>query len=340
MSKTNRLSVLLVFGLLLTAVIERPASAQQALLPNLQPLPAYELALRPLFGGGTELIFSVLTKNIGRGPLHMVAGESTDPNQQNIYQRVHWSDGTFEDTLAGIFVFHDQHGHFHIEEYAEYVLEKEFAPGASTRIGQKTSFCLLDTNRIDHKLPNAPKQKVFTRCDDFEFGQGISVGWGDAYRSHLPGQSIDVSGLESGNYLLTIVTDPGNRIQESDDGDNTSTIRIHLDMEAMIVDGLPADGGDPGDPPSDVMIFGIIPATMPAGSVRAVTITGSGFAAGMEVRLINGSGPAPRVSNVNVQDENTITLTLTAKTGGPPRIRIWDLVVGPVTAPEAFTVFP
>jgi len=52
MSKTNRLSVLLVFGLLLTAVIERPASAQQALLPNLQPLPAYELALRPLFGGG------------------------------------------------------------------------------------------------------------------------------------------------------------------------------------------------------------------------------------------------------------------------------------------------
>lgn len=341
MSKTNGMRALLVVGLLLSGAIERPAFAQpQALLPNLQPLPAYELGLQPIFGGGTELVFSTLTTNAGLGPLHMVAGESTAPGQQNVYQRVHFSDGTFEDRLAGVFVLHEEHGHFHVEEYAEYQLEREFAPGASTRIGQKTSFCLLDTDRVDRKLPNAPKRAVFTRCDDFDFGQGISVGWGDAYRSHLPGQSIDVSGLETGNYLLTMVADPNDNILETDEGDNSSTIRIHLDMEAMTVDGLPGDGGDPGDPPGDVMISGIIPATMPAGSVRAVTITGIGFAEGMNVALVSGSGPSPHVSDVNVQDENTITATLTAKSGGPPRARIWDLVVGPATAPEAFTVFP
>ena len=218
MSNMNRMSVLLCFGLLLSAAIDRPASAQpQALLPNLRPLPAYELALRPISGGGTELVFSTLTTNTGLGPLHMVAGELTEPGQQSVYQRVHFSDGTFEDMLAGVFVLHEEHGHFHVEEYAEYQLEKEFAPGASTRIGQKTSFCLLDTNLVDRKLANSPKRAVFTRCDDFEFGQGISVGWGDAYRSHLPGQSIDVSGLESGNYLLTMVADPNDNILETDD---------------------------------------------------------------------------------------------------------------------------
>ena len=341
MSNTNRMSVLLAFGLLLSMAIDRPASAQpQTLLPNLQPLPAYELSLRPIFGGGTELVFSTLTTNAGLGPLHMVAGELTEPGHQSIYQRIHFSDGTFKDTLAGVFVLHEEHGHFHVEEYAEYRLEKEFAPGASTRIGQKTSFCLLDTNRVDRKLANAPKRAVFTRCDDFEFGQGISVGWGDAYRSHLPGQSIDVSGLESGNYLLTMIADPNDNILETDEGDNSSTIRIHLDMEAMTVDGLPGDGGDPGDPPGDVMISGIIPATMPAGSIRAVTITGAGFADGMNVALVNGSGPSPRVSEITVQDENTITATLTAKSGGPPRMRVWDLVVGPATASDGFTVFP
>jgi hypothetical protein len=274
--------------------------------------------------------------NAGLGALHVIPGEIVGPDQQNIYQRIHWSDGTSEDILAGVYIFHDEHGHFHVEGYAEYQLEREDG-GASTRIAQKTSFCLLDTDLINKRLPNAPKRAVFTSCENHEFGQGISVGWGDAYRYNLPGQSIDVSGLESGNYLLTIVTDPNNRFLETDDGDNTSTIRIHLDMEAMTVDGLP---GDPGEPPGDVEISEIIPATMPAGSVRAVTITGIGFATGMDVALVNGSGPAPRVSDVNVQDENTITMTFTAKSGGPPRARIWDLVVGPATAREAFTVFP
>ena len=123
MSNMNRMSVLLCFGLLLSAAIDRPASAQpQALLPNLRPLPAYELALRPIFGGGTELVFSTLTTNAGLGPLHMVAGELTEPAQQSVYQRVHFSDGTFEDMLAGVFVLHEEHGHFHVEEYADSLL--------------------------------------------------------------------------------------------------------------------------------------------------------------------------------------------------------------------------
>ncbi|UCE38875.1 MAG: hypothetical protein JSW00_06540 [Thermoplasmata archaeon] len=40
-----------------------------------------------------------------------------------------------------------------------------------------------------------------------------------------------------------------------------------------------------------------------------------------------GSGPTPTVSNVVVVDGNTITATVTAKSGGPPRNRVWDVRV-------------
>jgi hypothetical protein len=328
---------LAVSAALIAAFLASPAFAQQPLYPNLEPLPAYDLGLRPDFMGGTELVFSTLTKNSGRGPLEVVAGELTGEELQDIFQRIYWDDGTFEDVLAGTFVFHDEHGHIHVEDYSEYILEMEDAPGDPVRLGQKTSFCLLDTDKIDRKLPGAPKRPVYSTCDDL---QGISVGWGDAYHYNLPGQNFDVTDLETGYYLLTIVTDPANQLVETDETDNTSTIRIYLDMEALTVDGVPGDGGGPTDPPGDVEVESMLPATMFAGTDSEVTIKGSGFSQGISVSLANGSGPAPRFSNVVVHDENTITATITAKSGGPPRIRVWDLKVGPESLSGALTVFP
>jgi hypothetical protein len=328
--------VLTVSASMLALTAAFPVSAQQQLPPNLEPLPAYDLVLRPTFPSGTELAFSTLTWNSGLGPLEVFGGEVAGEELQNIYQRIYRDDGMFDEVLAGTFVFHDEHGHIHVEDYSEYILEKEDAPGQSTRLGHKTSFCLLDTDRIDRRLPGAPKRPVYNSCGELK--QGISVGWGDAYTNNLPGQSIDVTGLESGYYLLTIVTDPENRLIETDETDNSSTIRIYLDMEALTVDGAPG-GGDPPDPPGDVTIESMTPATMFAGEEINVTITGTGFTEGMSVRLVNGSGPAPSI-RATFQDENTFTATIRAKTGGPPRTRVWDLEVGPVTLEGALTVFP
>ncbi|MEJ2206228.1 MAG: hypothetical protein P8170_19220, partial [Gemmatimonadota bacterium] len=71
----------------------------------------------------------------------------------------------------------------------------------------------------------------------------------------------------------------------------------------------------------------IEPGTVDAGSFIDVTITGSGFAAGVGVSVENGGGPAPEVSNVVRQDATTIKATITAKSGGPPRDRSWDVRV-------------
>jgi hypothetical protein len=84
-----------------------------------------------------------------------------------------------------------------------------------------------------------------------------------------------------------------------------------------------------------VSVGSISPNSMPAGSTINVTISGSGFAAGADVTFENGAGPAPEASGVSVAvDGTSLTATVTAKSGGPPKNRIWDVRV---TNPDSST---
>ena len=78
------------------------------------------------------------------------------------------------------------------------------------------------------------------------------------------------------------------------------------------------------EPGPGVTVTGIDPNTMQAGTTIDVNIAGSGFAAEADVTFENGQGPAPTASHIVVVDSNTITATVTAKSGGPPRNRVWD----------------
>src|SRR5262245_64335656 len=88
--------------------IAAPPSRQVVeLKPNLQALPAGNLAIVRDMSGAPQLLFSATTWNNGDGPLVIVAGE-TDPAtlKQKVYQRVFLSDGIFFDRNAGDFVWH------------------------------------------------------------------------------------------------------------------------------------------------------------------------------------------------------------------------------------------
>jgi hypothetical protein len=85
--------------------------------------------------------------------------------------------------------------------------------------------------------------------------------------------------------------------------------------------------GQPPAPTPVVTVTNITPDTMKRGTSMAVTITGSGFAAGAGVRFENGDGPAPTASNVVVVDSLTIKATVTAKNGGPSRNSHWVVKV-------------
>jgi hypothetical protein len=310
------------------------------LRPDLQAFPAFDLAVVPDGGGGHRLIFAALTWNGGDGPLELVAretGGSPGSEVQNVYQRVFYDDGSYTEHLAGTFEYHPLHAHFHFENYALYTLQLAAAPGQSQRTGSKTTFCVIDTNRIDHKLPGAPKRSVYRWCNDDV--QGMSVGWGDEYGSHLAGQEIDVTGLAADDYTLTIEVDPKAKLDETNESDNTSCVLLHIDVASQSVDILNASGcSAPGG--GEVVVSTVEPAAVARGSVTPVTVTGSGFEAGMALSFENGSGPRPTASDV-VIDANTDTITayVTAKDGGPPGPRTWDVRVGSGLLPAGLTVF-
>jgi hypothetical protein len=333
-------------GLTAALMLSASVAAAVPLIPNLQPLRASNIELASNDTGGTDLRFSTTSWNSGLGPLELVAGDRNSATlRQDVYQRIYDSNGTHAQYLAGTFVLHPEHNHFHFEGYALYVLQSATANGASDRTSSKTTFCVMDTGYVNLSLSGAPQNAVYTTCGATV--QGMSVGWGDRYYYGLPGQAIDVTGLPEGDYKLSIVIDPKNQLIETNDGDNVSCVLLHLKVPTSVTvlpvqndyDCTPAQA-IPAPVPTVSSICssaGCNPASGRAGETVAVTITGSNFAPGMAVIFDNGSGPPPQAI-VTSLNSSTITANVKLKRGGNNSDPVWDLRVGSGVLSNAFTV--
>lgn len=215
------------------------AGAVSALPPDLRALPARDFSIANS-GGNRYLRLSTTSWNGGTGPLHVVAGE-TDPanDTQVVYQRVYNDDGSYQQYQAGRFVWHEEHAHTHFDDYATYTLDPFVAPGASQRASTKTTFCIIDTDKVNLSLPGAPSNAQYQFCN--AQAQGLSVGWGDTYTWNLAGQEIDITGLPDGDYYVTVQVDPKRRIIESNEANNSSTIAIRIaGPNVSILTGVPS----------------------------------------------------------------------------------------------------
>lgn len=304
------------------------------LKPNMRPAEAFDVQLT---SSGTLLLFSTFSYNIGDGPLEIIGG-ATGNGVQNVDQRIYRSDGSHYDRRAGTFEYHAGHAHVHFDNYATYTLQPINAPGGSAREGQKTTFCLMDTDRAP--APDASTQPAhYTTCGTQI--QGISVGWGDKYGWYLADQWVDVSGLPSGDYSLTIDIDPSNNLVETNDTDNSSMIYVNLDFANNVATVI-NEPGDPGTPPpAPVTISSITPDQGNKSSSVNVTIEGVGFVDGMPVYFENGSGHQPTVRVTGVYDLGTrIEAVVSIRKGGRKKPSTWDLRVGNGRLSNAFTVMP
>src|SRR2546423_2981272 len=179
--------------------------------------------------GHTLLRLTAANANVGAGVMQLVGGAPNGDGTQQVNQRIFNSDGTFTDRLAGNFVYHPTHHHFHFENFCEYDLlarPDDNSVGSLVAGGSKTSFCLEDVDAYNMSLPGAPKSPVYIECSDVL--QGVSVGWADVYTSQLDGQWVDITGVPDGKYWLQIVDDPQNRLVESNETNNTARIAIDL----------------------------------------------------------------------------------------------------------------
>lgn len=327
--------IVAVAALLVLAAGAALAQTPTDLPPNLKALPASNFSLVADTAGNLQLRFATTSWNAGAGPLQLEAGAvDTGSGKQQVYQRIWLSDGSTYLHLAGWFEWHPTHNHFHFDDYANYSLQPVNAPGGSLRTGQKTTFCVMDTSKINGSLPGAPVNAVYSTCGSQT--QGMSIGWGDTYGAHLDGQSIDFTDNADGIYQLVIDVDPKNLLVEGGKADNRSCVLLDI-RKPSTVTVLDASG-------NCSTVASITPNTAASGTTVQVTITGYGFTDGTTVVFEGGTGPRPVASNVRLAsdtatlDSLTATVTIPAKKN-PGRNPVWDVRVGVGgVLPKAFTV--
>jgi hypothetical protein len=181
--------------------------------------------------------FSNRILNRGPGDLEMAGLLNADTNIVSVTQIIHGTNLSIREQDTGVFYYHDSHSHWHWEGFSDYKIWSITSSGglqATMASSAKVGYCLEDVEifsgnqtiihaQDDQPLPEVPQ---FNSC--YWRRQGLSVGWMDVYRSHIPGQSIDITHLPDGVYALQSTVDPANLILEVNDANNTSLVYFSL----------------------------------------------------------------------------------------------------------------
>ena len=189
-------------------------------------------------GDTWRLAFLSAVENDGRGPMLLVGSR---PDQRgaamSVEQLVRRSDGTTSTYPVDgeiRFVQSETHQHWHFLDFERYdILTPD---GETLGRDEKTGFCLGDRYNAARsvRLPGEPVQPVWTQeCgrgqpERLIVREGISPGYGDDYVPRLEGQSIDITGLPAGRYVLRHRVNVDRALRESDYGDNSAEVPFEL----------------------------------------------------------------------------------------------------------------
>jgi hypothetical protein len=181
--------------------------------------------------GHWHLGFDSASFNAGDGPLVVVGTRSGDRRMTAVQLVARTLGGTLERPRAGRmrYVVSPDHRHWHLDDYMRYELRRA-RDGRLVRPDQKTGFCLGDryagrgVDRVGSYLGMCGLGRSTLR----RVRQGLSAGFGDAYGAYLEGQSIDLSGVPAGEYLLVHRVNPARRLLERRYDNNTACVRFTL----------------------------------------------------------------------------------------------------------------
>ncbi len=212
------------------------------------PLAVGGCLIDEIIGRGARrcLRFETVVANQGRGPLELTY--RVEAPAPGAYQTLYSKDGSTRQRFATTSEFHPTHAHFHLSGF--YVARLWAAGGSGKRVaeGEKSGFCPEDGSGDGEARYSCLGDY---RTDEIGVGQvvGISSGWTDSYRMHLPDQYIEITGVPDGRYLLEIIIDPLDVIAESDEEDNRACALIALRGEEARLISSPApcpEGGKHG----------------------------------------------------------------------------------------------
>lgn len=199
------------------------------LLPDLRTLPPWNLSIERQSASTRLLRFANTVWNSGAGPIELYGVNDWSTLQTTVAQRVFDNDDSYVDHLVGSFVWHPEHDHWHVGDFATYELWSLADDGATvlrTVSSDKLSYCLIDTDVVAPALPGFPDGRIYIGCGRLR--QGMSIGWGDTYDADLPGQELDVSDLPDGTYALVSTANPRGHLLEADYTNNAGTTYLEL----------------------------------------------------------------------------------------------------------------
>jgi hypothetical protein len=211
------------------------------LLPDLRALPPFDLHLSFLDSRQrVRLRFANTIWNSGNGALEMHGETIQNSGNIEVTQRVFHTDETYETFDVGEFYFEDNHNHWHWTNFSVYriwSLKDNLRFDQVVAGSEKVGYCLLDLIPYSDYIENPDaelkpaSQREYHVCTWSR--QGISADWTDTYKSHIPGQYVEITHLEDGVYALESIVDPSGVIVEANKSNNSTFVLFKLEDEEV-----------------------------------------------------------------------------------------------------------
>jgi Lysyl oxidase len=184
-----------------------------------------------------RLGFASAVSNVGDGPLIVSGRRRPGIPTMTADQLVERAGAAVIPEVGRLrYVKSRDHEHWHLLDFERYHL-RSVGGGTGRRSDRKTGYCLGDRYRT-RGLPAGPPEPRFTgRCGlgaTARLGliEGISVGYGDDYAANLEGQSLPLTGLAAGRYLLVHRVNVRRRLLETNYGNNAASVLLRLRWRA------------------------------------------------------------------------------------------------------------
>jgi hypothetical protein len=224
-----------------TSVTVRPEPRVVQLLPDFEQRPPTDLSITTIIRGERRhhlLGFDSATDNIGLGPVAINARRSSRRvpfmRASQVVRLATRGRQTFPRVGVLRYVYSSSHSHWHVMGFQRYELRRASSHALLLR-DRKSGFCLADHYaHAPGRFAQEPRGPVFTgyceqgRPEAMSVHQGTSVGYTDRYPSHFHGQSLDLTGVKAGTYVLVHRANRRFRFRELRYENNAASLRIRI----------------------------------------------------------------------------------------------------------------
>jgi dipeptidyl aminopeptidase/acylaminoacyl peptidase len=222
---------------LLDHVAWRPSMSLE-LPPDLDQRPPTDLMFRRTPRGRFLLGFTSASDNVGLGPLSITASRpSRAVPTMRAAQRVRVVGGrtrTYPNVGVLRYTIAPPHEHWHLLDFQRYELRRA-SDHSLVVTDRKSGFCLADHwAQVPGRIAGKPRRPVFhSNCKQFEpdalaVQEGTSVGYTDRYPAYFHGQSLDVTQVPTGTYVLVHRTNAEMLLREARYENNAASLLVRL----------------------------------------------------------------------------------------------------------------